>query len=375
MELRIYLNILLKKWWIVISVFLVTLTAGLVLTYTQRFIYSTTATYVVVPSNSFSAAKDFANGLDMLGRRDEIATTFSEIAASQTIKKQAIASLSLDSGRDYAVSSKLRAGTNILEFTVQGPDSIIARDLANGIGAATEEYIKGSYEVFALRPLDEATTPTSPVRPNRPLYLILTAILGLVLGMGLAFLSVYLETPPESIANFNILEKQTGLYNKEYFLRRLGEEMVRAKRNRYPLSVALMRIDNLGLLNGANSAKTRAGLLHQIARLSKQYLREEDLLAYLGNDTFATLLPDMTGENAKVAMEYLQTLVDLAPFEANFGSIKINPKGIIGITTYNHNGTSRDDLVAQADRALRLAEVSENGSIYLMADPVGHKHD
>lgn len=375
MELRIYLNMLLKKWWIVIPVFLVTLTAGIVFTYTQTPLYSATATYVVVPSSLFSAARDFANGLDMLGRRDEIATTFAEIAASQTIKKQAIASLSLTSGRNYSVSSKLRAGTNILEFAVQGPDPTIARDLANNIGTATEEYVKGSYEVFALRLLDGATTPTSPVRPNRPLYLILTAILGLALGAGLAVLSVYLETPLEPTTDFNIIDKQTGLYNKEYFLRRLGEEMVRAKRNRYPLCVALMRVDNLGLLNGVNSAKTRSGLLHQIARLSKQYLREEDILAYLGNDTFATLLPDMTGENAKAVMEYLQTRVDLAPFESSHDNIKLNPRGIIGITAYNHNGASRDDLVAQADRALHLAEVSENGGVYLMTDLTGYKHD
>src|SRR6185503_14601801 len=122
MELKIYLNILLKKWWIVLPTFLVTLTAGIIFTYTQALVYSAKATYVVAPSSAYGTVKDFAGGLDMLGRRDEIATTFAEIAASQTIKKQALDSLSLDSGRNYSVSSKLRAGTNILEFTVTGPD-------------------------------------------------------------------------------------------------------------------------------------------------------------------------------------------------------------------------------------------------------------
>jgi diguanylate cyclase (GGDEF)-like protein len=368
MELKTYLNILLKKWWIVLPTFLVTVTAGVVFTYTQMPLYSATATYVVVPSTVFGAVKDFANGLDMLGRRDEIATTFAEIAASQKIKSQAVAAISLPSGRNYLASSKLRAGTNILEFTVQGPDPTVVRDLANAIGVATEEYVKGSYEIFSLRMLDEATIPLSPTGPGRSLYLTLTAIFGLILGIGLAFFSEYLAAPLEPIADFNIIDKQTGVYNKSYFLQRLNEEMVRAKRNRYPLSVALMRVDNLGQLNGINSGKARYELLHQVGTLARQYLREEDLLAYLGDDVFATLLPDITGENAKAIMEYLQTRVGLVSLRSTANGPKINLRGIVGVTTYNHNGTSRDDLVALADRALQMAEVNEDGRTYLIND-------
>lgn len=374
MELRVYLNILLKKWWIVLPTFLITLTAGIVFTYTQSAVYRATATYVVVPSSAFGSVKDFAGGLDMLGRRDEIATTFAEIASSQQIKKLALDALSLESGRNYLVSSKLRAGTNILEFTVEGPDPIVVRDLANAVGVTTEEYVKGSYEIFSLRALDEATVPTGRVSPNISLYLSLTTILGLVLGAGLAFLSAYLETPLDPIPDFNIVDKQTGIYNKEYFLRRLSVEMVRAKRNRYPLSVALMRIDKLGLLNGLNSAKIHAELLHQVATLTKQYLREEDILAYFEKDTFAILLPDMTGENAKAVVEYLQARVGWIPLQSANNGTKFNLKGIIGVTTYNHNGTSRDDLVNQASRALQMAEVNDSGNAYLIDSTLTDHH-
>lgn len=187
MELKIYLSILLKKWWIVLSTFLVTVTAGVVFTYTQTPVYSATVTYTVVPSSLLGDLKSFANGLDMLGRRDEIATTFAEIASSRRIKQLAMDSISLESGRDYTVSGKLRAGTNVIEFTVQGPDPIITRDLVNAVGVTTEEYVRGSYEVFVLRPLDEATTPNSPISPNKTLSLALAAVLGLVLGGGISF--------------------------------------------------------------------------------------------------------------------------------------------------------------------------------------------
>ncbi|GIK41928.1 MAG: hypothetical protein BroJett011_57610 [Chloroflexota bacterium] len=369
MELKIYLNILLKKWWIVLSTFLVTVTAGVVFTYTQTPVYSATVTYTVVPSSSLGDLKSFANGLDMLGRRDEIATTFAEIASSRRIKQFAMDSISLESGRDYTVTGKLRAGTNVIEFTVQGPDPIITRDLVNAVGVTTEEYVRGSYEVFVLRPLDEATTPNNPISPNKTLSLALAAVLGLVLGGGLAFLSVYFETSVNSITEVNIVDNKIGVYNKDYFLRRLSNEMVRAKRNRYPLSVALLHvIDNLGLLKGSNSNEMHTKILHQIGVLTSQYLREEDIVAYLGDDTFALLLPDMTGENAKAVMEYMQTRVNMFSFHSVTDDTKLNLKSIVGVAAYNHNGTSRDDFVAQANRALHLAEVNENGSVYLITN-------
>jgi diguanylate cyclase (GGDEF)-like protein len=368
MELKVYLNILLKKWWIVLPTFLVTLTAGIIFTYMQTPVYNATASYVVVPSSSFGTGENFAGGLDLLSRREQIATTFSEIASSRRIKDEASSSLSLDSDRAYLVSSRLLNGTNIIEFTVQGPDPAITRDLANAIGVATEEYVRGFYEVFNLRLLDEATVSRNPISPNKSLNIILAAVFGLILGGGLAFLSEYLGAPLPSAFSVNIIDGPTGAYNRDYFLQRLGEEMVRAKRNRYPLSLALMRIDNLGLLKGINAVKVRTDMLRQVAMLTGQYLREEDIVAHLESNVFAILLPDTTGENAKAIMEYLQTRVAWTPFESAISEAKFNLKSIVGIVNYGNNGTGRDELVAKANRALELAEVEHNGKAYLISD-------
>ena len=118
MELKTYFNVLLKKWWIILPVFLVTFTAGMVFTYTQTPIYSATATYVVAPSSALGDAKSFTSGLDMLGRREEIATTFAQIATSRQIKELAADSIGLKEVQRYSVGSKLLAGTNITEFTI-----------------------------------------------------------------------------------------------------------------------------------------------------------------------------------------------------------------------------------------------------------------
>lgn len=369
MELKAYLQILLKKWWIVIPIFLVTLTSGIVFTYTKTPIYNATSTYLVVPSSAFGDLKSFASGLDMLGRRTEIATTFSEISTSRAIKTQALDSLGLSSGADYIIDSKLRAGTSIIEFTVEGPDPVVVRDLANTVGKTTETYVQGLYEVFVLLLLDEASLPRNFINPNVPLNLAMSAILGLALGVGVAFLAVYLEAPIEKAVSISVMDDDTGVYNKPYFLQRLTEEMVRARRNKYPLSLALMRIDNLDLLKGANSTKVRAEVLRQVAKLATQYLREEDVVAYMvENSTFAFLLPDTSGENAKSIMEYLQTRVAWTPFEASNNGMKFNIGGVVGIVAYDHNGTTRNELIEKAYQALQLAEVGSDGKAHLSTD-------
>ncbi len=368
MELKAFLNILRKKWWIALPALLVTLAAGVAFTYTQKPVYKATTTYLVVPSPSLGDIKSFANGLDMLGRRNEIATTFTEIAMSRRIKELTIDSISLQSTLDYTIDSKLWAGTNIIEISVEGPDPTIVRVLANAVGTSTEQYVQDLYEAFILVPLDEAITPARPISPNKPLNITLSFVLGLVLGMGLAFLSEYLEAPLSPAVSLSIMDEETGAYNREYFLHRLSEEMSRARRNRYPLSMGLLRVDNLSLLKGADSSKVRAEVLRQVATLASQHLREEDIVARLEDDVIALLLPDMSGENAKAHMEYFQTRIDSTPFQSPTNGVKINLKSVVGITAYNHNGTSRDELVALANRALQLAEVESNGKAFLMSD-------
>jgi PleD family two-component response regulator len=127
-----------------------------------------------------------------------------------------------------------------------------------------------------------------------------------------------------------------------------------------------MRINDLDLIKGNNASKIRAEVLYQVALLTNQHLREEDLLASFNDDIFAFLLPDMTGENAKAIMEYLQTRISWAPFQSTIGDVKLTDKGIFGVVSYTHNGTNRDDLVDQASKALKLAEVNESGTVYLV---------
>jgi diguanylate cyclase (GGDEF)-like protein len=369
MELRAYLRTLIGKWWIVLPAFLITFTSTTVFTFTQVPVYQAIATFVVTPNTSFEDVRSYLSGLEVLSRRSEISTTYAEVGNSHHIKNLAADELDVSPAqkRSLSVDSQLQAGTNILEITVTGNDPILVRDFTNAVGTQIIAFVQELYEMYELKPLDQATLPTAPIKPNKVLNLALGGILGLALGAGLAFLAEYLQAPLEHVASFGILDNETGAYNNRYLVHRLKGEMSRAKRNSYPLSLALMNVDHLGEMN-ASSTQVRSEALRQVVMLLKQYLREEDIMARLNGTVFAFLLPDTPGERAKETIEKLQTRIARTPVEIEKSGIKLNLTGTAGVAAYQCKGDKQDELLALATRALEEAEASNHEKVFLLSE-------
>lgn len=196
MELRAYLRILRRKWWIVVPVFVVTLAVTAGLSFSQPYVYEASTTLLARPGAEFTDIKSQVSALDTLANRAEIVATYAEVANSRLIKGQALSDLNLSPEQvaGLSVNAQWLAGTNLIEIVVQGRDPGIVKDFADMVREKTMVYVKGLSEVYELALLDEAVEPAAPVLPRRALDLILGAILGLALGAGLAILVEYLQT-------------------------------------------------------------------------------------------------------------------------------------------------------------------------------------
>lgn len=366
MELKIYLRILLSKWWIVVPVFLVTLTATIVFTFSRVPVYSSTATFVVAPNAAFEDVRSFASGLDILSRRTEIASTYAEVAGSRLIKQKALESLDIPSTEELVVEGKLRAGTNVIEIAVEGNNPALVRDIANVVGTETMMYAQDLYETYILKQLDEASLPSAPVRPNKLLNLGLGLAGGIILGVGLAFLSVYLEAPLEDFNTFNVLDRETGAYNKRYFEQRLGEEMARAKRNKNSLSLALLNVDRFDAIDSYSYARRDA--LRQVARVLRQYVREEDIIARIEGTVFAFLFPDVLEGSAKAMVAEIEIRLGWVPLEIEKSGVKININldSASAVLPYQPDIATPDAWLLEALVALQQAEARSNGKIEVL---------
>lgn len=370
MELRNYIRVILRGWWLVLSALLISVASGLVFTYSQTPIYRSTATFVVSPSSSLGEFNDFMRSLDSLSKRDGVMATYVEIAQSNAILNAVYKEMELTQAQlEYLdVSSDLIPSTNIVKITAESDDPLIAKTVADVVGQKSIEYVGNLYEAYDMKPLDLANAPKSPSKPQKVQNLLVAAILGLSVGVGSAFLLENLRSSGETIAGVNILDADTGIYNRYYFLQRLGEELSRAKRSRSPLSLALMNIERLDAIGGMHLPRLRNEALRRAAFFLRQHMRGEDLVARFEGDKLALLLPDTPGSDAKQILEYLQTRLAWNIFDLKDSGLKLNLVATSGVAAYCFNGTGRDELLSNAEKALQRASENGSGKVCLFND-------
>jgi capsular polysaccharide biosynthesis protein len=188
MELSIFLRLLLKRWWVILLILVVTVAGTYIFTVSQTPIYSASATYVVSPSPELLNSAGFISGLSVLSGQSTVTGTYASIATSSAVKEKASEALGLNPAQTkyLVVDSRVQNGTNIIKISVEGANPLLVQAFANKIGESTIDYIGALSGVYEMRILDSATPPDQPVRPNKSLYLFLSVAFGLILGVGLA---------------------------------------------------------------------------------------------------------------------------------------------------------------------------------------------
>jgi diguanylate cyclase (GGDEF)-like protein len=138
-------------------------------------------------------------------------------------------------------------------------------------------------------------------------------------------------------------DELTGLLNRRAWREALPREMARAKREQWPLCVAMLDIDGLKKLNDTHGHHAGDQLLKQNAAAWGSALRPVDLLARYGGDEFAAVL---TGCRLDDAQKLVDRLVDATPEDHSFS---------VGIAEWD--GTQDvHALMAEADARLYAAK-------------------
>ena len=135
MELRIYVQMIQRSWWIVTVTALSALAIALASTLAVTPVYRTNARFVISPNLARIGEKDLVRSLEALDKRS-IVVTYAEVLNSDLIYENAFKALQMQSSalKEYSHSTVVLPEANILELTVQGSDPNIVAALANNIG-------------------------------------------------------------------------------------------------------------------------------------------------------------------------------------------------------------------------------------------------
>ncbi len=89
-----------------------------------------------------------------------------------------------------------------------------------------------------------------------------------------------------------IVDRLTGVHNREYFLKRLKQEIDRANRYELPLSVLMIDVDNFKAVNDTLGRLQGDAVLKIVAKLIGKGVRAIDLVGRFGGEEFIVLLPE-----------------------------------------------------------------------------------
>jgi diguanylate cyclase (GGDEF)-like protein len=145
----------------------------------------------------------------------------------------------------------------------------------------------------------------------------------------------------------------TGLPDANTFHQRVGEELSRARRHGLPLAVALVDLDHFGALNARYGRAVGDAALAEVALLLRLQIRDTDIVARLGGDTFGLLLPETDAGPALRAAQRVTRALEEHAF-ARVGRLTASA----GVAAGPRDGVEALELLDQADRSLGVAKKS-----------------
>jgi diguanylate cyclase (GGDEF)-like protein len=165
------------------------------------------------------------------------------------------------------------------------------------------------------------------------------------------------------LANTDVL---TNLANRRFLIEQLEREFARAKRYRRPLSLIYLDLDGFKSVNDQFGHIIGDEMLRSAALSMRAVLRSTDLLARIGGDEFAVLLPETSVKNALGVAQKLSRALEASA--ASLGDDIPALTFSAGVSQLLFEDESVDDLLARADRVQYLAKSEGQGQIRSQQD-------
>ncbi len=156
----------------------------------------------------------------------------------------------------------------------------------------------------------------------------------------------------------------TGIFNTRFFHILAQREIDRAARNKTPLTVAFVDVDDFKNINDKFGHTTGDRLLGIIAEAMQRHLRRTDIVGRVGGDEFAILLPEVNEDAARVVIPKMHRRL-LDEIWLNNWPVTFS----IGVITFLEPPQSVDQILSVADHLMYIVKDKGKNDIHYATEP------
>lgn len=177
-----------------------------------------------------------------------------------------------------------------------------------------------------------------------------------------------LEAANARLATLATTDPLTGLHNRRYFDDHLRQLLELGRRGGRPVALAIIDVDHFKRVNDTWGHAVGDIVLVDVADVLRANARASDMVARLGGEEFAVVMPDTGPDAALRALERLREAIEAAPHpEApEMGGRSITAS--VGVAVFPDDGGGPDVLLTTADRALYAAKAAGRNRVVRLAD-------
>jgi len=190
----------------------------------------------------------------------------------------------------------------------------------------------------------------------------------------------YQEEAVRDLQHRAVRDPLTGLYNHDYSLARIQEEVRRAHRHAGQVTLVMLDLDHFKQINDTYGHQAGDHALTHLAATLCHVARESDIVCRYAGDEFIIILPGSDrAQGCVLAERLLAALHEPLPLSGEFAMPMAGngapPPAIIcltlsaGVATYPDDARTPETLLAQADMALYQAKADGRDRVAAVGCP------
>ncbi len=158
------------------------------------------------------------------------------------------------------------------------------------------------------------------------------------------------------------IDPLTGLYNLEFLIGFLQQQLLFSFRNKLPVSLLMIDIDRFSQINEVLGQAIADTILVKVAERLLSIIRGSDLIARYSSDKFVIVLPNTPLKGARVLGEKVRLEIE----QANFFSASQQGPSVtvsVGIAEYDPHDLNPEAILKEAKTALQKAKESGRNKV------------